>query len=497
MYVRALTATVLAATASQAQGQRLDTALRDTLTSDPEIAGADASVRAAEAGVALSRADRFPALDLDTHAGYRTDDPLSGAVRMPTLGLALQFDVPLYTGGALTWRIRAARAALTAEQAQRDLTINTRLADTADLYGGLYRDGRIEAARVAQVEDVTTLLTATRERQRAGAVTETDSYQAVARLAMSKARLAEARAALTRSQEGLRALTGAEITAVEDAEPPVLPPQIVADLPVRIASFPAVRLAEARVAVARAAIRIAAAERAPRLSLSSGLQSANDLTSRLAPPAIFRTGMQIGLTLRVPLFQGGAPAARVRQAEQQLGARQEERTATERQLVAEIRGQFAQLKALDATLPALAKALEASRAALVGVQAEITVGTRSSLDVLNAQEDVTQVAVQIAQLRQQRLALAYAILGMMGQLTPAARDGAPSPVTSAPVRAPLSRAALLHASMRMAVAAPATVPTSPRQAARTRIAGLHYDRLGLWVWQGSQSWSLKPGQRLA
>lgn len=463
MYVRALTATVLAATASQAQGQQLDAALRDTLTSDPQIAGAEAGIRAAEAEVDLNRSARLPTLSLDARGGFRRDDTLYGPRDTRTLGFGLSAGVPLYTGGELGGRVRAARAALEGATARRDLTVNMRLADTAALYAGLYRDTRIEAARADQVANVESLLTATRARQRGGAATQTDTYQAVARLAMAKGRLAEARATLIRSQEELRAVTGTERGASEDAEPPVLPAGTVADLPAQLDTFPAMKLAAAEVAVARAELRVARAERAPKVYLTSAVQTANDFAPRASLPAGFRTGLQWGVSLRLPLFQSG-PAARVRQAEQQLVVRQEERRATERQLVEDIRARFAQLRTMDAALPVLVRALEASRAALTGVKTELTVGARTSLDVLNAQEEVTRVEIQIAGVRQQRLALAYAILGTMGRLQPAA--------------------------------APAPAP-APARVAAVEAPRLHYDKTGLWVWQGSATWSLKAGRRVA
>lgn len=348
-----------------------------------------------------------------------------------------------------------------AERARRDLTVNMRLASTAARYADLYRDGRIEAAHVTQVTNVERLLEATRARQRAGASTQTDTHQAVARLAMSKARLFDARAALTRSQESLREVTGTYFDGVETIEPSPFPDRSIDDLPVQIATFPAMKLASARVAMARADIRIAQSDRAPKLYLSSGVQTANDPAFRTALPSGFRTGLRLGLTFRMPLFQGGAAAARVRQAQQTLASRQEEQRATEMQLVAAIRAQFAQLKAVESMIPATVKALEANQAALTGVKAEITVGTRSSLEMLNAQEEVTQTQVQLAQIRQQRLALAYSILGMMGTLKP-------------------------------------ETPTAPASRAIAKpVAALRYDTMGLWVWQGSEHWSLKAGQRLA
>ena len=411
MYARALTATILAATASQAHAQRLDAALRDTLVSDPEIAGAEAGVRGAEANVDIVRSARSPVVAVDARAGYRVDDTLIGPRRRDALGVGLSLDIPLYTGGEFTWRVRSARAALTAEQAQRDLTVNMRLATTAERYANLYRDGQIEAARETQVANVATLLTATRARERAGASTATDSHQAVARLELSRARLAQARAALTRSQEDLREVSGSYVTAAEPAEPPALPAAMIDDLPAQLPDFPAMKLAQARIDVARADIRVARSGRSPRLYLSGQSSAANDLITQTSVPARFLNS--------VPLFQGGIVGARVRQAEQQLAVRQDEKLATERELVSAIRGQFAQLEAVNATLPALVTALDASKAALVGVKTEILVGARSELDVLNAQEEVTQTEIQLAQVRQQRLALAYSILGMIGRLAPA------------------------------------------------------------------------------
>lgn len=459
MYVRVLTATMLATAASQAHAQQLDATLHETLTSDPQIAGADALVRAAEAGVDIDRSARLPTIALDATAQVQTSNTLYGARRPGTLNVGMSFDLPLYTGGEVTWRIRSSVAALEAEKARRDELVNTRLASTAARYASVYRDERIEAARLSQVSDVETLLTATRSRERVGASTSTDTLQAVARLAGSRARLSEARALLTRSNEDLREITGVYVNAADDPEPPVIPARIITELPDHLANFPTIRVTDALIAKARADVRVARSARAPRLYLSGMTQTGNDVAQGAVNPSAFRTGMRIGLTFRIPLFQGGAPGARVRQAQEILVGRQEDRRAAEQQTVAQIRSQYAQLKALDAALPALGQAITASRAALFGVQTEIKIGNRSSLDVLNAQEEVTQAEIQLAQVRQQRLALAYAILGTMGELKPGRIAREQIGTAAQPVRT----------------------------------AAVAVDKLGLWVWKGSRTWSLKPG----
>ncbi len=469
MRVRVLTATVLATTASQVQAQQLNAALRDTLTSDPQIAGATARVRAAEAAVDISWSARLPTLAVDGNAQVATNDTTYGPPRAGGLNVGLRFDLALYTGGEVPGRIRSSIAALDAEKAQRDALVNMRLADAADRYAGVYRDDRIEAARMSQVSNVETLLAATRARVRGGAATTTDTLQATARLAGAEAQLAEARATLTRSNEALRELTGRYLRATEDAEPPPVPARFVTRLSEQIGNVPTIRYADALVAMARADIQVARAERAPKLYLSSIAQAGDDFSQNFGTASTSRARLRIGFTLRMPLFGGGGPGARVRQAQQLLAQRQEDRIAAERQVVAQVRSQYAQLMALDATLPALLRAMDASRAALVGVQIQLKIGARSSLDVLNAQEEVTQAEIQYAQARQQRLSLAYALLSIMGELAPA--DFARRPRASAPPP--------LHTAM-----------AAPSAAAKV-------DKLGLWVWKGSETWSLKAGRDAA
>jgi len=464
MHVRLLTATVLATAASQAHAQQLDAALNKTLTSDPQIAGADALVGAAEAGVEIDRSARLPQVFLDANAQHQIGGTQYNPRRADMINASVRFDLALYTGGELTGRIGSSVAALDAERARRDELVNMRLPSTAARYASVYRDERIEATRLSQVANVEALLTATRARQRGGASTTTDTHQAAARLAIAQAQLTEARALLTRSNEELRESTGTYFRVTNDPEPPVVPARVIAELPEQLNKVPTIRFADALVSMARADLRVARSERAPKLYLSSLAQTGDDFSQSVANPSGFRSRMRIGFSLRLPLFGGGAFGARIRHAQQRLAMRQEYRRAAERQVVAQIRGQYAQLMALDAALPALNRALAASRAALFGVQIEFKIGARSSLDVLNAQEELAQAEILLAQVRQRRLSMAYAILGMLGEFMPEGRARLPVAKAVPPIR---------------------TVAAS--------LPAAKFDKLGLWVWKGSQTWSLKPG----
>ncbi len=467
MYVRALTAGVLATAASHVQAQQIDVALHETLTSDPQISAEQAAVRAAEASVDISRSARLPTISIDGRAMLQTDDGLNSLQRRRTYGISARLDLPVYAGGALKWSVRSSQAALRAERAQFEMLVNTRLVTAATGFFSVYRDDIGVAAQTTQVADLEVLLAATLERKRRGDLTETDVQQGVARLAGSKASLARARAALTQSGEDLREITGRHFDTVIIGEPPRIPVGLLVNLPQEMKSFPAVQLADARIEMAAADIKIARAARAPKLYLSSAWQCGNDLSSNTFAPPRFEHAFEFGLNLRVPLYQGGAPRAQIRQAEEVLMARIDSRRAIENEITARIRTQFAQLQAAERSLPEIAVALSASRAALEGVKVQQTIGDRTNLDVLNAQQEVTQFELLLGQARQQRLSLAYSILGQMGKL----RGLAESALAVAAVSA--ARAPHYAVAARMGVK-------------------LKFDKCGLWVWKGSTTWSLKP-----
>lgn len=469
MYVKALVATAFATTAIPAECQGLDVALAQALESDPRIANADAQVQAARATIDIVRSEQFPEINAGGITGMdRISGPQAGGTRFSTRATA-DFSLPLYMGGNIKWRIRSARRSLAVRLAERDEVLNAELATTASRYASVYRDQVIHAASIRQVEDVGTILTSIQARADIGDATQVDVQQGVARLALSRARLAMARAALTTSQENLRELTGTYFGEAGDAPVPDIVEPTPEGLRSDVSSSPTMLAAEARVFAAEADVKVARSERLPRLSLSSGAQSGNDLAARdPLLPARFRTAMQIGLTFRVPLFQGGAPAARIRQAQQIAIVEMAERDATEMRLLADIRSKFGQLKAAEQMMTALALSLEANRIALEGVTLEAGIGNRTNLDILNARQEVVQTEIQLAQARQQRLSLAYTILGQLGRLRP-------------PPREPSRSATVIKAT---------PIVMDRKRSAATRLT---FNSAGLWVWDGSTTWSL-PSQ---
>lgn len=442
--------------------QTLHDTLTATLRDNPQIAAEQARVRAAEADLDAARAERSPLIVIDASARERVVDTFGVAQTAPW-NTGANGDVAIWAGDRVTSRIRAAAARLTQQRATFDLRADTVTAQAAIAHADVIRNRAAERLAQAQVNILATFQQATDARYRGGDLTLTDVHQVEARIALARGRHSTAQAQLVQAEETYRQLTAIAPGRLADLERPVLAirsDQLI-DL---IEASPTFAVAAAQTAAARADVRVARSEFNPRLQLTSrfdyGRQSDRfGLIEGRASP-VFR----IGLTLTVPIHQAGGPAARLRQAYSTYEATRENQTRVERDMVAEIRSQYAALLAGDAQVEATRTAVAANEEALKGVRTENSIGARTILEVLNAEQELYQAQLDLATAHRNRLAVAYQLLAMIGRIRPElVRDDRQ-----------LSRN---------------ETPTAGRVA-----APLVFDRLGLWQWPGSTHWFLPHAQ---
>ncbi|MCY7279725.1 MAG: TolC family protein [Sphingomonas bacterium] len=175
----------------------------------------------------------------------------------------------------------------------------------------------------------------------------------------------------------------------------------------------------ANVQQARAAASDVRVARADRLPSVSGVLSGDYVNSIGGNEAfgIPRSGSQtsIGVNSRIPLYQGGAPAARTRQAQALEGQLLEQTIATERAVVASTRSTFAAYEAAQRAIESNQVAVGASELALEGARAERRVGTRTVIDVLNAEQELLNSQVQLVSARRDAYVAGFQLLNAMGQ----------------------------------------------------------------------------------
>ncbi|MEO6113596.1 MAG: TolC family protein, partial [Sphingomicrobium sp.] len=158
--------------------------------------------------------------------------------------------------------------------------------------------------------------------------------------------------------------------------------------------------------------------RGSRLPTVSGVLSgdyANTLSGDTGGFPRSGTATSIGVQSRIPLYQGGLPAARIRQAQALEGQSLEQRVATERAVLSATRSAFATYQAATGAIASNQVAVGANELALEGARAENSVGTRTILDVLNAEQELLNSQVLLVTARRDQYVAGFQLLNAMGQ----------------------------------------------------------------------------------
>ena len=126
---------------------------------------------------------------------------------------------------------------------------------------------------------------------------------------------------------------------------------------------------------------------------------------------------QIVARLTVPIYEGGEVYARTRQAKETVGQRRLEADSTRDQVRAAVVSAWGALESARAQITAAQAAVEANEIALNGVREEAKVGQRTTLDVLNAQQELLNSRVNLVGAQRDRVVASYAVLSSVGRLS--------------------------------------------------------------------------------
>ena len=253
----------------------------------------------------------------------------------------------------------------------------------------------------------------------------TDVAQSEARLQLGRAQLVSAQGQQTSSEATYRQVIGHPPGNL--APPPPLPPlPTTADEAVRIAlaSNPDLLSISRQAVAAGYDVRVARAGRLPTISAVGSGTYVNDLGGSTSisngvggQTILPSTGTQtaVGIQANIPIFQGGLPAARIRQAQAQQGQVLEQVVGTERAVVQTARADFANYEAAQKNIQSQTVAVQANELALEGARAEQSVGTRTVLDVLNAEQELLNSQVALVTAKRDAYVAGFQLLNAMGQ----------------------------------------------------------------------------------
>ena len=420
-----LAAAVASLLAAPASAETLREALLKAYQSNPTITGGRAQQRANDENVPIARADGLPSAQVT--AGLSENPVNTGnSASNPERALTAQagVSVPLFSGGRVRNAIRAAETRVVAGQATLRGTEASLFTEVVGAYNDVLRDEAIVSLNAQNVKVLETNLRATQDRFQVGDLTRTDVAQSEARLSIARAQLQTAQATLIGSRENYVRLVGTAPDALE--APPQLPglPESPDDaVQVATENNPTLQAALKQRDATRYDIAVARASRLPTVGVTVGGNYNNYLGTLGAGSNVAGvTGFQqsgasagAGLNLTLPLFQGGRPAALVRQAQAQRSQAIEQVTATERQVIAQTRSAYAVWQSSLQVIASSEQAVSANRLSLEGVRAENSVGNRTILDILNAEQELLNSQVTLVTARRDAYVAGFALLAAMGE----------------------------------------------------------------------------------
>ncbi len=410
--LKVTTVSVLVALASPGFATTLTDALIAAYQTNPALRVGRSSLRATDETVRQSKAVNLPTVRGNLSADRRiTRSPNTGATQSNSATLTAA--IPIYTGGTGRLGIEQARDNVLASRQALIATEQNVLLNAVTAFMDVRRDqSNVEIARNS-VKVLAEEVRAANERFQVGEVTRTDVAQADSRLAAAQSTLQISRAALKRSISAYIAAIGSKPKNLRTPPAtPKLPASADAAEAVAIAKHPNIVQQQFLVQAAEKAVEIARGNKRPTVSaLISAQRGTNSFLN------IYQNSGSVGLDVNQTIYQGGRLNSRERQAIAQLDQQKANLQLTGLQVRQNVQSLYATWVASKASIKARQKQVRAAQIAFDGASEEAKLGARTTLDVLNSEQDVLQSQSDLLTAIRDEYVNAYGVLAAMGLLT--------------------------------------------------------------------------------
>lgn len=365
-----------------------------------------ALLRVADERVANAVAALRPIVNWAARANTSFSDV--GGVAPLEATLSLTASVVLWDGGRSALGVDIQREAVLATrqgliQAEQQILLRI-----VQAYAGVRREQSFVDLRENNVRLITQQMRAARDRFDVGDSTRTD-------VALAEARLAAARSLLA-AEQGNLAMARAEFEAAVGRAPSALAPLTAAPISQSrdeamawaMRNHPAIAQAQHVVAASEIGVEVASRANLPQVSLSGDIGTTWEFD-----------GVRGSVTLGVggPIYQGGALASQMRRTMAQRDADRAGLLTAAQGVTQNVTNAFARLDMARAQAQALERQVQAAQSALDGVQEEATLGARTTLDVLNAEQELLDARANLIAAQVDETVASYSLLAALGLLT--------------------------------------------------------------------------------
>lgn len=421
-----LFAILLIGSALPATAETLNEALAVAYQTNPDLEARRAALRAADEGVIRATTGFLPSVTGNGNFTKQNRVTLQtsslGSSRSDTTTFnkfyEARIDQSLFRGLQTLNEKRRTKSLVYAARSQLTSTEQTVLLDAVTAYMDVVRDEAVLRLRENNVEVLTRQLEATRDRFRVGEITRTDVAQAEARLAGAVSDRIIASGDLAASRARYRQVVGQQPGSLENPEVPDLPANLDDALERAAGANPEIAIARHSEKAAGYEVSKAAGALSPTVDAFATI---NRFTGQAAFGAVTvdigTTTKAIGVQVKVPFYQGGAEYSDIRRAKQLRSQRRLEVASTRRRIRSEVRTAWELYRAAVSSIASTRTQVHANEVALEGVRQESSVGSRTTLDELDAEQELLDSRVQLVRAKRNEIVTAYSLMSAVGALT--------------------------------------------------------------------------------
>jgi outer membrane protein len=402
----------------------LEQALAQAYQNNPQLNAQRAIVRSTDESVPQALSGYRPRISATADVGAQNSKTLSDQQGRRTItegttvprGYGVTATQTLYNGLQTGNRTRLAEGQVSAAREALRLMEQTILLDAATAYMNLLRDTAIRDLQRRNVEVLEEQLRQARDRFNVGEVTRTDVAQAESRLSAGRSALLSADSNYTTARAVFRRVIGVDPATGLRPGVPVdrfSPRTLGSAVSLGTTDHPSVTSAMYGIDVAHLQVKINEGALYPTVTVQGSFQHRFDSS----PTQIESVTASAVAQMTVPIYQGGGEYALIRQSKETLGQRRLDLDTTRDQVRATVVQSWGLLEAAKAQIQATQSQVNASEIALNGVREEARVGQRTTLDVLNAQQELVNARVSLVTAQRDRVVASYTLLAAVGRLS--------------------------------------------------------------------------------
>ena len=415
-------ALVFCSVPAMAQAETLREALTSAYINNPAILSALLNVKATAEGIALAKSAKLPTIgaNISSTTSYVGPTSTTSAAVPTTLSVGASLTQNIFDNFKSDADIEGARALTEASRYSLQNSEQNVLLAVVQAYWGVIQNTQLVQLDQDNVKFFQAQVNSANDRLKIGEGTKIDVSQAQARLAQGTAAYEAAVAALQTSQASYERYVGHKpknlVSTYKVGN--LMPKSLDSAVNMATSSHPAVLAAKAAIRAAQANSDAANAAFGPTLDMTSsigtGVTVLPGVGASLSQPAA-----SVKFSLSVPIYSGGALGSNIRRANITQIKSEVDALATRDQVKESLITAWSTLQSATAQITSANSAVSAGQLSLEGTVQERDVGQATTLDVLNAQSELTAVKESLIQATSSKAIATFAVIAATGHLTAA------------------------------------------------------------------------------